>query len=552
MQHHQSCVCDSGILPGSCLFVPEFLQPQHSLFCIDVEKSCVSLNVACCCIQFHHYKAVVASVYRSPSAPYKQCLEDLYGVLTQLSTLSQYVVLVGDVNIDLLQPTKSQRDYIDCLDDFQMVQLIVEPSRVSTLSSTLIDHIACSSSIKVSRVLQSVGVSDHRVQIADLDIRILRRTPEIVYVKAFRRCDWDEVLCCLSRSAAPWSVMEMFDDINDMWEFFNGILCQCLDFYAPLRQVYHKYSKRHTPWITDELLEEINAKHKAKRRAEYSKDPFDVSYYKSVKNRLKSTIRSAKFNYLRSLLSHARQAPRSAATLWSEVCDIIGRPKKQSSVIDPSLSLDDINTFFRTVAISADHQAADCYVPPPSSFDKKLFQFEPVNSSVVFSLLSKLNARKSAGPDNFSALFLQRVSECISVPLTNIYNYSLKTGTVPSAWKRSNVTPVHKGGDTDDPGNYRPISVVPIVAKILEKIVATQLSSFMEEHHLLHDLQGAYRQGRSADQILVYATDIIVQAMDAGKSVCAIFLDLRKAFDSLDHHLLLNRLFELGVSGTEL
>ena len=138
-----------------------------------------------------------------------------------------------------------------------------------------------------------------------------------------------------------------------------------------------------------------------------------------------------------------------------------------------------------------------------------LFQFEPVDSCVVLvlSLLTKLDTRKSTGPDDLSALFLQRVAECIVVPLTLIYNKSLKTGTVPSAWKKSNVTPVHKGGDTDDPGNYRPISVVPIVAKILEKIIAIQLGSYMEHHHLLHDLQGAYRHGRSADQILLYATD---------------------------------------------
>ena len=184
----------------------------------------------------------------------------------------------------------------------------------------------------------------------------------------------------------------------------------------------------------------------------------------------------------------------------------------------------------------------------------QLFQFEPVHSCVVLSLLTKLDTRKSTGPDDLSALFLQRVAECIAVPLTLIYNESLKNGTMPSAWKKFNATPVHKGRDTDDPGNYRPISVVPIaiVAKILTKIIAIQLGSYMEQHHLLHDLQEAYRHGRSADQILLYATDIIVQAIDAGKYVCATFLDLRNAFVSLDHHLLLECLFELGVSGIKL
>ena len=197
------------------------------------------------------------------------------------------------------------------------------------------------------------------------------------------------------------------------------------------------------------------------------------------------------------------------------------------------------------MAISADHKAADC-APPPSSCGRKLFQFEPVNSSIVSSLLSKLNTRKSTGPDNLSALFLQRVSKCIAVPLTNIYNYSLNTGTVPSAWKRSNLIPVHKGGDTDDPGNYRPISVVPIVTKIRIREDNHYTNKYFYEAASL--LQEAYRQGRSAEQILLYATDAIIQAMDAGKSVCAAFLDLRKAFDSLDCHLSLNRLFELRVS----
>ena len=82
---------------------------------------------------------------------------------------------------------------------------------------------------------------------------------------------------------------------------------------------------------------------------------------------------------------------------------------------------------------------------------------------------------------------------------------SLNSGTIPLAWKQSNVTLIHKGGDTENPGNFRPISVVSAVAKILEKVVAEQLGSFLDSHQLLNDLQGAYRHGRSTEHILLYA-----------------------------------------------
>ena len=180
------------------------------------------------------------------------------------------------------------------------------------------------------------------------------------------------------------------------------------------------------------------------------------------------------------------------------------------------------------------------------------FHFQPIQSTEVLSALKGLDTRKSAGPDGIPALFLHQVAEEIAEPLSYIYNHSLNTGTVPLAWKRSNITPVHKGGDFDNPGNFRPISVVPVMAKVLEKFISNQLGSFLVNHHLLNDLQGVYRHGRSTDHILLYAVDTITQALDAGNSVCAAFLDLRKAFDSLDHHVLLHRLLNLGVSGTEL
>ena len=143
------------------------------------------------------------------------------------------------------------------------------------------------------------------------------------------------------------------------------------------------------------------------------------------------------------------------------------------------------------------------------------------------------------------------VSE-VAEPLTVIFNQSLRIGIVSSAWKYFNVTPVHTGGDKSNSGNFHPISVVPVAAKVLERLIANQLHSYLESRHLLHDHQGAYRCGRSSNQILLFAVDKMVNALDCGSVVCAAFLDLRKAFDSLDHVTLLHRISELGVHNVEL
>ena len=108
------------------------------------------------------------------------------------------------------------------------------------------------------------------------------------------------------------------------------------------------------------------------------------------------------------------------------------------------------------------------------------------------------------------------------------------------------------GGDDHNPSNFRPISVVPIVTKILEKLIANQLITYLEGHQLLHYHQGAYRCGRSSEHILLHAIDTIANSLDGGVMVCAAFLNLRKPFDSLDHVLLLQRLHCLGVCGASL
>ena len=175
------------------------------------------------------------------------------------------------------------------------------------------------------------------------------------------------------------------------------------------------------------------------------------------------------------------------------------------------------------MAISSKHQIADSYVLPDCGTGD--FSFDRISVSTVLSLLSTLDVSKSTGPDGLSAVFLKEVANEIAVPLTNLYNQSLHDGFIPVGWKQSHITPVYKGGKCNDPSNYRPTLVVPILAKVLEKIVFIQ---YLEKNNLLHPHQGAFCCGKSTEDILLLTVVHIVNTLDVGKSVCAAFLDLKK------------------------
>lgn len=165
------------------------------------------------------------------------------------------IVLAGDFNIDLLSHSNIKSQYCNILTDFHLTQHIKELSRVYDLSSTLIDHVITSNSLTVSNTIQAPRLSDHRVQLAHINIPVQDCSSRVLWIRSFRKCDWEqlkEMLC-----HAPWQVMSTFDEIDDKWDFFMVYYSKLLILFYHLRKLFLKNLKRPTPWFTDAIADKI-------------------------------------------------------------------------------------------------------------------------------------------------------------------------------------------------------------------------------------------------------------------------------------------------------
>ena len=181
-----------------------------------------------------------------------------------------------------------------------------------------------------------------------------------------------------------------------------------------------------------------------------------------------------------------------------------------------------------------------------------LFKFRPVSSLEVFKILNSTKCAKSTGIDGIPPRLLRDAAIVIASPLAHIINLSMKLGQIPPEWKSAKIIPIYKAGAKSDLGNYRPISILPVVSKVIERTVHTQLTKYMTDNSLLYHHQFGFRPRMSTELAAIKLIDDIRSSVDKGNLVGALFIDLSKAFDTISHARLLTKLPQYGIKDIEL
>ncbi|CAB3996609.1 Hypothetical predicted protein [Paramuricea clavata] len=214
-----------------------------------------------------------------------------------------------------------------------------------------------------------------------------------------------------------------------------------------------------------------------------------------------------------------------------------------------------MNDYFSSIGSTLANKIKDLIKPKPTkttATSPHSFNFKEVDEVSVLQELSKLRTTKATGLDGISAKLLRDSAYIIAPYLTKIFNLSLRCGSFPDIWKKGRVTPIFKSGDPTSSNNYRPITILQTLSKLLERIVHHQVYNYLQEHKLLASQQFGFRSKLSTTIALAHFTEQILDNLDHRKITGAVSIDLRKAFDTVDHTILLEKLKTIGFTSSVL
>ena len=525
-------------------------------------------------ISFNSKKFTIGSVYRpgtqhptlSANEQFLQFLNLFSSLSDQLNNSSNTVFIFGDLNIDCLKygHVNNVTEYIDLLYSHGLLQIVTRPTRCTLTSATLIDHIITNSASGLFETIILVSqLSDHFPLLCFIGSAKTLNKPKSFVSRNYNDASIDSFNNSLS--ALNWNDVLSLRDPQISYTAFSETFSSLHDLHFPkITKKFNKNYHKIEPWFTAGLL--ISRRKKIALTKAHYMNPSDLSLnlLKSYRNVYNKTFRAAKKLYfefelrvnqsnLKKSWELIRLAMRKKAEKSSSIANILSN---NQLVSDPQEIANLFNEFFTSIPSSIIDEINPSDRPPDVLVDNDVPLFSlsdlPVTEAEIINATKLLQPKKTADMTGISVWLVQKIIANISVPLQHIFCKSFSNGIVPNQLKVAKVVPVFKSGSKECMDNYRPISLLSCFSKIIEKIVGNRLTSFLDTNNLISNAQYGFRKKHSTIHPLVHFLNHVTTSLDRREHTIAIFCDLRKAFDTVNHKILLAKLHKLGVRGSEL
>lgn len=544
---------------GACIFIREDLLFSK----IDISDFCLEQDIEICGIQIGYEisNLIILCVYRAPMGDYKKFTTNLDSLLKRLYKPHTEFVICGDINIDYLSESSRKRKLNSLLETYNLSHTVSFPTRTQAGSSTAIDNIFIDKSRlnSYSTVPLVNGLSDHDAQI--LSVFNMSEKFQSVNLKIKKRIINAESLhhlnTCLQNES--WENVYSTDtiDINTKFNAFFTTFTNYFNECFPVKVV--KKCKSKNMWITQGIKISCARKRNLYLMSRNSDDPHVLNYYKNYCKTLTKVIKDAKKMYLNEKIQNS---DNKIKTIWDIIKNETNRYSKSenitcikindSKIDNPKSIANHFNDFYINIIQNLNIQdcaedAALGYLTDAFNTEFLGLKFIPTTAAEIMHVIKQLKTKYSSGYDEIPSKVLKACSEILSPPLSYLCNLSMQCGIFPERLKYSIVKPIYKKGDKCTIANYRPISLLTTFSKVFEKVMYNRLYHYLESNNILVLEQFGFRKQKSTENAAFSLVDEILNSLNSKLHVGGIFCDLAKAFDCVDHSILVKKLKFYGI-----
>ena len=502
-------------------------------------------------------KCYIITLYRPPNGDVENFCEQIDNLCKSLPDRENSDLIIGgDFNINFAKNSNHKSMLNRIMKRFSLSQLIKEPTR-PLYGDNIVDLIFSNSSKIESAGLLDWNVSDHVPTFVNIKKKKTIFVKDKFTGRSYRRFDEDVFLNRL-RPHLTQAFMNTMNDVNEKWgHFYNSVELE-LNKICPIREFNFKKDK--PAWLTHDLIELIKDKDHLLKKARKSKMDIDKINARQARNLVNSLIKRARSDYVKEQLDANRNDPKK---FWEVIKSVFGDSNMKECLtlfddLDNPIEAHDtslfINNFFAQVGPNlaqhinesyGDELKQDRLDPVGYTGDYEVFEWQPFTFEDVLKQVKTIQIHKASGfPLIASKIWKLVFIEFVEI-LTHILNCSMTSGLCPDRWKTGTIIPIPKVTNPTKIGELRPISLLPLTSKIIEHLIHSQLSCFIERNNILSKFQNGFRPKRSTIQtVFDYTTDLHL-INNSNRDTLALYIDYQKAFDTVNHDRLIKKCREL-------